>query len=930
MSLPDFLKRVFNKPAATAETLPAQSPPPLESSKPMSISAVPYFERPLFFFDQSRFRRALGEQPIITVFKDAINAASTQANRRFIEGEDIRTLVYERALFIDCVLHYAWHQFGWPESISLEAVGGYGRGELHPGSDIDLLILHRPEVFESCKDNIEKFLTLLWDIGLEIGSSVRTVKQTIEIARTDITVATNIMESRTLVGDQSLRHELLQASNPDKIWPIEEFFRAKYQEQLDRHKKYNDTEYNLEPNIKNAPGGLRDIQTINWVTKRYFGVRTIKQLEGKGFFTDEEFSLLNSGEEYLWRVRYALHMIAKRPEERLLFDYQREIAKFFGYADGKEGLAVEQFMHRYYRTVLALRELNDVVLQFLSEAILQRGKTKSVVSINERFQLRDNYIEATHTYVFEETPSALLEIFVLMAQNPQIEGVRASTIRWIRESRHLIDDNFRSNPKNTQLFIKLLQHPAGLVEQLKRMSRYGILGLYLPEFGQVTGQMQHDLFHIYTVDAHTLKVVQNMCNFLLPSAKEDFPVAATIMNRLPKLELLYIAGLYHDIGKGRGGDHSTLGAVDAEEFCVRHGISPRETRLICWLVEKHLLMSQVSQKQDISDPEVIHNFAIMVGDQLHLDYLYCLTVADINGTNKELWNTWRASLMRNLYLDTRRALRRGLENNVDKQDLIEETQQAAIRKLARKGLSQEQVLALWGDMGDDYFLRENFVDIAWHTQAIAARTDDKPLVLIKKTSSKELAGATQIFIYSKNQKNVFVAAATVLSNLNLNIQDAKIYSSKSGYTIDTFFVLNENGEPLGSNQTLLKKIQQTLIDELSLADDNYREVIGRRTPRRLKYFASPTRTRLNTDTIRNCSVLEVISPDRPGLLACIGHIFMDFDIQLLNARIATLGERVEDIFFLVDAEGKPLGDPDLCEKLQQEIREQLDKRVDKL
>lgn len=897
---------------------------------PVSMESVPYFERPLFFFDQSRFRRALAEKPILTVFKDAINAASTQAAHRFLEGEDIRSLVYERALFIDCILHYAWHQFHWPAHISLEAVGGYGRGELHPYSDIDLLILYQADVFDSCKENIERFLTLLWDIGLEIGSSVRTPEQTIELARTDITVATNIMESRTLVGDPSLRHTLMALSTEQNIWPAKEFFTAKFQEQQERHQKYNDTEYNLEPNIKNAPGGLRDIQTIHWVTKRYFGVRTIKQLEGKGFFTDEEFSLLNSGEEYLWRVRYALHLTAKRPEERLLFDYQRELATLFGYKDNHEGLAVEQFMHKYYRTALALRELNDVVLQFLSEVILEKGAAKEVVSINERFQLRDNFIEATHIDVFEENPSALLEIFVLMAQNPQIQGVRASTIRWIRESRHLIDDNFRNNPKNTQLFIKLLQHPAGLVEQLKRMSRYGILGLYLPEFGQVMGQMQHDLFHIYTVDAHTLKVVQNLCNFLLPSAKEDFPVAANIMNRLPKLELLYIAGLYHDIGKGRGGDHSTLGAVDAEVFCTRHGISPRETRLVCWLVEKHLLMSHVSQKQDISDPEVIHKFALTVGDQLHLDYLYCLTVADINGTNKELWNTWRASLMRNLYMDTRRALRRGFENTIDKHDLIEETQQAAIRKLARKGLPKEQVLALWGDMDEDYFLRENFTDIAWHTQAIAARTDDKPLILIKKTTSKELAGATQIFVYSKDKKNVFAATATALSLLNLSIQDAKIYSSKSGYTIDTFFVLNENGEPLGTNPALLKKIQQALLDELSLVDaDNYREVMGRRTPRRLKYFSSPTRTSLSTDTIRNCSVLEVISPDRPGLLACIGRIFMDFDIQLLNAKITTLGERVEDVFFIVDTHGKPLGDPEICEKLQQEIREQLDKRVDK-
>lgn len=894
----------------------------------MSITTVPYFERPLFFFDQSRFRRALAEQPVITVFKDALNAGNVQFNRRFIEGEDIRTLVYERALFIDCILHYAWYQFTWPAQISLEAVGGYGRGELHPASDIDLLILHHPDVFDSCRDSMERFLTLLWDIGLEIGSSVRTVKQTIDMARSDITVATNIMESRTLVGDSSLRLELNQASSASNIWPAEAFFRAKYDEQLERHKKYNDTEYNLEPNIKNAPGGLRDIQTISWVTKRYFGVRTLKQIEGKGFFTDEEYSLLHSGEEYLWRVRYALHMVAKRPEERLLFDYQRELAKLFGYSDSHEGLAVEQFMHKYYRTVMALRELNDVVLQFLSEAILQKGKTKNVVSINERFQRRDNYIEATHTYVFEENPSALLEIFVLMAQDPQIEGVRASTIRWIRESRHLIDDKFRQDPKNTQLFIRLLQHPARLVEQLRLMLRYGILGLYLPEFGLVTGQMQHDLFHIYTVDAHTLKVVQNLCDFLLPSAKENFPVAAHIMTRLPKLELLYIAGLYHDIGKGRGGDHSILGAVDAEEFCKRHGLSPRETRLICWLVEKHLLMSQVSQKQDISDPEVIHTFALDMGDQLHLDYLYCLTVADINGTNKELWNSWRASLLRQLYMDTRRALRRGLENAVDKQDLIDETQRAAIRKLARKGIHKEQALALWGDMGDDYFLRESFVDIAWHTQAIAARSDDTPLVLIKKTSNRELAGATQIFIYSKDKKNVFVAVASALAQLNLNIQDAKIYSSNAGYTIDTFFVLDENGKPLGNNPTLLKKIQQTLIEELGLVD-NYRDVMGRRTPRRLKYFASPTRTSLNTDIIRNCSVLEVISPDRPGLLACIGRVFMDFDIQLLNAKIATLGERVEDIFFIVGSDGQPLGDLALCAKLQQEICEQLDKRVDK-
>jgi [protein-PII] uridylyltransferase len=890
---------------------------------------TPYFERPLFFFDQSRFRRALGEQSPITVFKDAINAANTQFNHRFLEGEDIRTLVYDRALFIDCMLHYAWFQFEWPSGISLEAVGGYGRGELHPASDIDLLILLRPDALIDCKDNIEKFLTFLWDIRLEIGSSVRTVSQCLELARSDITVATNIMESRTLVGDESLRHELLQQSASADLWPADTFFRAKWDEQIERHKKYNDTEYNLEPNIKKAPGGLRDIQTISWVAKRYFQVRTLKQLEGKGFFTDEEFSLLHSGEEYLWRVRYGLHMVAKRAEERLLFDYQRELAALFGYKDIPGSLAVEQFMHKYYRTVLALRELNDVLLQFLSEAILQKGKNKNAVSLNERFQLRDNFIEATHTYVFAENPSALLEIFVLMAQNPSIRGVRASTIRLMRESRYLIDENYRQNPKNTQLFVKLLQYPGGLVEQLKRMLRYGVLGLYLPEFDQVTGQMQHDLFHIYTVDAHTLKVVQNMCNFLLPSAKQDFPIAAHIMTRLPKLELLYMAGLYHDIGKGRGGDHSVLGAVDAEIFCRRHEVSPRETRLVCWLVEKHLLMSAVSQKQDLSDPDIIRNFALAVGDQLHLDYLYALTVADINGTNKELWNTWRASLMRQLYLETKRALRRGLENNIDKLDLIDETQQAATRKLMGKGFSKLQITAIWKEMGEDYFLRESVADIVWHTEAIAGHKDETPLVLIKKTTNKELAGATQIFVRSKIKKNVFVAVVSALDHQNLSIQDAKIYNSTSDHTIDTFFVLNQDGKPLGDNASLLKKIQQALLDELRLVD-NYSEIVSRRTPRRLKYFSMPTRTTLNTDTQRGCSVLEVISPDRPGLLASIGIIFMQFDIQLLNAKIATLGERVEDIFFITDNQGQAIKDLLLAENLQREICEQLDKRADKI
>lgn len=889
---------------------------------------IPYFPRPLFFFDQNRFRQALDTDNRIIVFKDAINAANIQFDRRFEEGEDIRTLIYERALFVDCILHYAWFQFSWDDALSLIAVGGYGRGELHPYSDIDLLILSEADNANNYRDSLEGFITLLWDIGLEIGHSVRSIYQCLDIARDDITVATNIMESRTIVGSDSIRQQLIEQCSPQHMWPADQFFEAKLKEQEARHTKYNNTEYNLEPNIKNAPGGLRDIQTIGWVAKRYFGVRTLRQLEGKGFFTEEEFAILSTGEEFLWKVRYGLHMLAGRAEERLLFEYQRDLAKMFGYRDTDQRLAVEQFMHWYYRIVLALRELNEVLTQFLDEAILQKGKTKSVTPINERFQLRGDDIEVAQVKLFQENPSALLELFVIMGHNPQIRGVRASTIRLVREHRDLIDDDFRADPKNRKLFMKLLRCPYGLVTQLKRMKRYGVLGRYLPEFGRVTGQMQHDLFHIYTVDAHTLLVVKYMRQFLYPDAEEKFPVAVHAMKQLPKPELLYIAGLYHDIGKGRGGDHSALGAIDAQHFCETHGLSRRETRLVCWLVEKHLLMSFVSQKQDISDPEVIHNFALEVGDQLHLNYLYALTVADMNATNPDIWNSWRASLLRQLYLETKRALRRGLENTVDKQDLIEETQRAAIRKLQRRGFSGQQVRELWGDMGEDYFLRESYLDIAWHTEAIAKHPEDKPLILIDTPTNKIFEGATQIFLRTKERSNVFAAVANCLDQLNLSIQDARLYHSDSGYITDTFYVLDQQGAPLGNDPARLARIKKALEDELALIDD-YSTVIQRRTPRQLKHFAMPTRTSLNNDVSSGYTVLEVISPDRPGLLACIGRIFVEFKIQLQNAKISTLGERVEDIFFITDEFGQPLSDPDVCERLQQEICSQLDQRVKK-
>ncbi|MCX2778810.1 [protein-PII] uridylyltransferase [Microbulbifer thermotolerans] len=898
----------------------------------MQLANTPYFERPLFFFDQGRFRKALteGVKPPLTIFKDAFAAADTQMAERFREGEDVRTLVHERALFIDCLLHYAWYQYDWPNGISLLAVGGYGRGELHPHSDIDLLILTDGSAAPDTIDNIERLVAFLWDLGLDIGHSVRTIDHCLELAAEDITVATNLMECRTVVGDDSLRERLTEGLAPDKLWPAEQFFSAKYAEQCDRHNKQQAAEYILEPNIKNSPGGLRDIQTIGWVAKRYFQVRTLKQLQGQGFFTEDEFAILQSGEDFLWRVRYGLHLLAGRAEERLLFDYQRELAKQFGYVDSGTQLAVEQFMHNYYRIVMALRELNDVLLQFLNEAILQRGQHQVVKPINERFQLRDNTIEVTQTRVFTETPSALLEIFVLMAEKPEIRDVRASTIRLIREHRHLIDERFRADPCNAELFMQLLRSPRGLSTQLSRMTRYGILGRYLPEFGRVTGQMQHDLFHIYTVDAHTLQVVRNMRAFRSPEAWQKFPIAAEILSRMRKPELLYIAGLYHDIAKGRGGDHSKLGVADADAFCRRHQLPGRDRRLVCWLVEKHLLMSHVSQKQDISDPEVVHDFAREVGDREHLDYLYALTVADINATNPDLWNSWRASLMRQLYQATQRALRRGLENPIDREEIIEETRSQARNMLRAMGLPIGAVENIWAQMGEDYFVRESADNITWHTAAIhqlhssRGRGDQKDtLVLTRNSGPGEHDGATEVFVYTPDRANVFAAVVTGLDMLNLNIHDARLYSSASGYTLDTFYVLDESGQPLLDEPRRLEQIRNTLQRELALVED-YSKVIQRRTPRRLKMFELESRAQLSTDPGNHYSTLEITSADRPGLLARIARIFLAHDLRLHNAKISTLGERVEDIFHITDARGQPLLDEAANRKLEEVICRELD------
>lgn len=864
----------------------------------------------------------------IAPHREILKATQAQLYERFHQGRDVRLLVREWADAVDEHLREQWmaQGLGLEPDLALVAVGGYGRAELLPQSDIDVLVLHRqPQLADELRDRVGQFITRLWDLGLDIGSSVRSLDDCLALAGEDITVATNLMEARTLVGDDRLTQDMLELTGPAHVWPGAEFFMAKRDEQRARHAKHHFTEYNLEPDLKNAPGGLRDIQTIGWVAKRHFGAAHLRDLVHHGFLSPTEFDELDECQATLWRIRFLLNELTGRNETRILFDYQRRLAERVGYVDTQANRGVEQLMQDYYRAAMRISLLNEVLLQYFDEVILAPPGPDVITPINAYFQRRNDTVEITHPDVFAQHPDALLSLFVELGAQPKSVGIRASTIRSLMQHTHRIDEAFRADPAHRALFMQLLRAPATLFSQLRRMTRYGVLGRYLPAFGDIIGKMQYDLFHIYTVDTHTLHVIRNMREFRHVDRDADFPVVARVARQLPKIELLYLSGLFHDIAKGRGGDHSTLGAQDALTFCLDHGLSRWEAQLVAWLAEHHLLMSMTAQKKDVQDPDVIRDFAQVVGDVTHLDYLYALTVADICATNPNLWNSWRASLLRELYTQTRRALNRGLDNPPDKAELIRANRDTALDLLADQGIARGPAEAVFETLGEQYFIRENAQDIAWHVAAIVAHGPcDTPLVLLRDSHSVHRGGASQLFIYTPDRPQLFATMTAMLDQLDLNVLDARIITSRHGFSLDTYVVLERDGQRI-TDPARTRHIVAQLSAALS---QKVLPRIGtqRRLPRQLKHFDIRTEVSLSNVVGQPYTVVEVITLDRPGLLARIGHLFLEQHINLSNARIATLGERAEDVFFVTDAAHQPLSDPEQCALLVNTLREQLDHR----
>jgi [protein-PII] uridylyltransferase len=855
--------------------------------------------------------------------RDALQAATTNINERFLDGAPVVELVHLRAAVVDRLLIHLWrmHANYCSNVAVLVAVGGYGRGELHPHSDVDIMLLLPDDLPEGCEPELSDFVTALWDMGLEIGHSVRTVDQCVEQATADLSVATTLLEARLLDGPGELFAALQASMTADPLWPSNRFFKHKRNEQIERHHRYNDTAYNLEPNVKGSPGGLRDIQMIGWVAKRHFGATTIEELVQHRFLTEGQLRRLDEGRAFLWRIRFALHILTGRREDRILFDHQIKLAEMLGYEDATYTLAIEQLMQRYYRTVMELSRLNEMLLQQFEEAILL-DPNAAPEPLNERFEVKNGFLQTVDDDVFRRDPSALLEVFLLLQQKPALSGVSAYTVRLIKRDLHLIDEEFRQNPRNHRLFLSIIRAPEGVTHELRRMNRYGVLGLYIPVFGRVVGRMQYDLFHAYTVDEHTLFVVSNLRRFALSRFDQEYPHCSRIMQRLEKPELVYLAGLFHDIAKGRGGDHSELGAVDAEAFCLEHGLSKYEARTVAWLVRHHLILSTTAQKKDIGDPEVINEFATKVGDPLHLDYLYLLTVADVRGTNPKLWNSWKASLFYDLYELTARALRRGLENPIDRDQLILEKKEQALENLRDVGIGDTEISDIWSLFSESYFLRHRADEIAWHTEWLAG-SDTASTVGLLDVRSQVKGDGVEAVLYTPRTLHTFAHATAVLDDLGMTIVDARIMPIGNDYSLDTFIFM-EQDKRMEIDEARLNKIRRSLTRVLTEKGDDVAQVT-RAASRQVRMFTTETVVDFSDNPADGKTVLDLVAADRPGLLSKIGQVFIEQGIDITGAKIMTIGERAEDVFYIERVGGESL-DADAQQRLRDRLIEKLDNR----
>jgi [protein-PII] uridylyltransferase len=855
-------------------------------------------------------RSSAAPQPTspLQVWKQQLALDREEARGRFATRPAPGTLLRKLSAIVDRHVRTVWNACSLPADMALVAVGGYGRGQLFPYSDVDILILLAGPASAELRTRLEALIGALWDIGLEVGHSVRTIDECVEMAHQDITVQTTLLESRLIAGQRALFRRFLDETS--QALDVRAFLEAKMLEQQQRHARFQET--SLEPNVKESAGGLRDLQNILWIARASGVGKSWSELTEAGLISAGEAADIHREERFLQALRIRLHYLGQRREDRLLFDHQSSLAAQFGLRDRPDRLASEQLMQRYYRTAKVVSQLNTILLQNLTDRIVPE-QDPTAHPVNARFVIRGQRLHAIDEGLYEREPNAILETFVLLQEYHELKGIGAETLRALWRARNRMGPAFRRDPKNHELFIRILRSPTRVVRALRRMNQYGILGRYIPAFGRVVGQMQHDLYHVHTVDEHILKVVRNLRRFAVPELAHEFPLCSRLMSDFPHPELLYLAGLFHDIAKGRGGDHSQLGKTDARRFCRAHGLSPEDTELVTWLVEQHLAMSVTAQKQDLSDPDVIRAFAMRAGTEQRLAALYLLTVADIRGTSPKVWNGWKAKLLEDLF----RASRRLLSGEHTTLETSMENRQAEARaKLRLYAVPDHAEEKLWAQLETPYFLRHDAEEIAWHTRQLYYRVrTPKPVV---KTRLSPAGEGLQVMVYLPDQKELFARICSFFESIRYDIIEAKIYTTRDGYALDTFQVHDPDNRDV-QYRDVISYIEYELGQRLE-HQTPLPPLTQPRLNRQLRHFPIQPEVDLQPDERNTYQVLSIIAGDRPGLLSRIARVLVTYDINLQTAKINTLGSRAEDVFLIT---GAALHDTKRVVKLEADLLEQL-------
>jgi len=845
----------------------------------------------------------------VGVQRAALNSERAAIRERFESGQLGRELLHRLALVTDRHLRLAWKAQNMPQGAALLAVGGYGRGQLFPYSDVDILILLPEPPDAALREKLEALIGHFWDIGLDTGHSVRSLDECFELAASDVTVQTNLLESRLISGNRDLYRRFTQRLK-QSIDPAA-FLRAKRIEQQDRHSRHQET--NLEPNLKESAGGLRDLNTILWISRAAGLGRTWLELARRGFITRDEAAAISRHERLLEILRIRLHYLAGRREDRLLFDHQTALAKQLGFADRTGKRPSERLMQRYYQTAQAVSQLNTILLQNLERRIAPPGNRK-VTPLNERFVILGELLSAPDETVFERDPCAILEAFALMQQHHEIKAIGAVTLRALWRARRRINPAARRDPRMRDLFMTILRSPTRMIRELRRMHQYDILGRYIPAFGRIVGQMQHDLYHVYTVDEHILKVVRNLRRFAVPELAHEFPLCSRLMSEFEHPELLYLAGLFHDIAKGRGGDHSELGKPDAHRFCKAHGLEPADCDLVAWLVGQHLVMSATAQKQDLADPEVIQAFAQRVGDKRHLVALYLLTVADIRGTSPKVWNAWKAKLLEDLFHGTLRLLSGEPGERQDGQHGRQEEAMATLRLYA---IPESDYQEFWQQLDTAYFLRHEPQEIAWHTRHLCHSVETSTPVV--KARLSPIGEGLQVMVYVVDQKELFSRICGFFESISFDIFEAKVHTTRHGYALDTFQIQDTYSRQASEYRDLISYIEYELAERLS-KKSALPPLTKPRLSRQLRHFPITPEVNIQTDERGDLRMLSIVAGDRPGLLSRVSRVLTAFDINLHAAKINTLGSRAEDTFVV---SGSVLDNPKSTVRFESELLDQL-------